>query len=302
VPKLTMTFGLPASGKSTWAKEQVRESNGKIKRVNKDDMRDMIDAGLWSLPNESHILAIRDAVIINSLLAGFSVIVDDTNLEPKHEKRLRELAANGNAEFEIKDFSHVSLAECIKRDLKRDKSVGKGVITSMFNKYFSTAEQPTIEQYNPDSELPWCIIVDIDGTLAHMNGRSPYDWERVGEDAIDRAVLDILNTYSWTSPLLANRMQTDIIIISGRKLLARTETKKWLKKYDVPYKALYMRPEDAVDENGKDLKDTVVKRALFDKYIRDKYQVLFVLDDRQVVVDQWRAMGLKCLQVQPGDF
>lgn len=49
-------------------------------------------------------------------------------------------------------------------------------------------------------------------------------------------------------------------------------------------------------------KDVVIKRELFDRYIRDNYQVLFVLDDRNQVVDMWRELGLKCLQVAPGDF
>ena len=50
-----MTKGLPASGKSTWAKLEVARSKGKTKRINKDDLRDMIDAGTWSKENEKNI-------------------------------------------------------------------------------------------------------------------------------------------------------------------------------------------------------------------------------------------------------
>lgn len=36
--------------------------------------------------------------------------------------------------------------------------------------------------------------------------------------------------------------------------------------------------------------------------IKDKYNVLGIFDDRQQVVDMWRSLGLKCFQVEPGNF
>jgi predicted kinase len=88
-----MTLGLPASGKSTWAKEQVAKSGGQMKRVNKDDMRNMIDGGKYSRGNEKSILAIRDLIIEHYLSVGISVVVDDTNLHPKHKEALKVIAA-----------------------------------------------------------------------------------------------------------------------------------------------------------------------------------------------------------------
>ena len=49
-------------------------------------------------------------------------------------------------------------------------------------------------------------------------------------------------------------------------------------------------------------KDAIVKTELFDAHIRGRYEVLFVLDDRNQVVEMWRVMGLPCLQVAAGDF
>lgn len=57
-----------------------------------------------------------------------------------------------------------------------------------------------------------------------------------------------------------------------------------------------MRPE------GDIRKDSIVKREIFENYIRDYYNIQFVLDDRNQVVEMWRSLGLKCLQVQEGDF
>ena len=47
----------------------------------------------------------------------------------------------------------------------------------------------------------------------------------------------------------------------------------------------------------------VVKRGIFCKEINGKYEISFVLDDRNHVVDMWRkGLGLTCLQVNYDDF
>ena len=55
-------------------------------------------------------------------------------------------------------------------------------------------------------------------------------------------------------------------------------------------------------KNGYNKKDSIVKKEIFDEYIKDKYYVEFILDDRNQVVDMWREMGLTCLQVAEGNF
>ena len=47
--------------------------------------------------------------------------------------------------------------------------------------------------------------------------------------------------------------------------------------------------------------DYVVKKDILDNFIKIS-DVWFVLDDRKSVVDMWRKAGLRCLQVQEGDF
>jgi predicted kinase len=283
--KLIMTVGLPASGKSTWAKEQVLKSGGNIKRVNKDDMREMLDAGKWSKNNEKHILMLRDEIIKHYLFEGLSVIVDDTNLAPKHKKTLQALAKKYGATFETKSFLEVPIEICIERDLHRVASVGEKVIRSMYDNFLKPAPVPS-PVFNPN--LPSVILCDIDGTLAHMGDRGPFEWKRVGEDTLDRtigAVVASLSNYA------------DIIFMSGRDDVCRAETTEWLAKYGFVDRRLFMRPE------GDMRKDNIVKRELYEKYIKDKFNVLLVLDDRNQVVDMWRnELGLKCLQVAEGDF
>ena len=48
--------------------------------------------------------------------------------------------------------------------------------------------------------------------------------------------------------------------------------------------------------------DSIVKAEMYDKYVKDKYHINFVLDDRNQVVKMWREIGLFCLQVADGNF
>jgi predicted kinase len=279
--KLLMLKGLPASGKSTYAKKL--SDDGWV-RVNKDDLRAMLHNGKWSKTNEQQVLKLRDEIIANSLRLGKSVVVDDTNLATKHAARLKELAKEFNATFETKFFD-TSVEECIKRDLGRLNSVGEKVIRDMHRQFL--ASQP--QAYVPPSNAPRAILCDIDGTLALMGERSPFEWGKVGIDTVETVIADIVNTYHDLPDI-------EVVLMSGRDAVCLPETTQWLKDNDIKYDKLLMRPE------GDNRKDSIIKRELFDLHVRDNYNVLFVLDDRNQVVDMWREMGLKCLQVAPGDF
>ena len=134
---------------------------------------------------------------------------------------------------------------------------------------------------------PKAIICDIDGTLALMSGRSPYEWVKVGDDTVNRPVLHLLKNYSGSQ----------VIFVSGRDSVCRASTVDWLfYKAGIANPILFMRAE------GDMRKDSIVKRELFDEHIRDSYDVQFVLDDRDQVVEMWRSLGLACFQVAEGDF
>lgn len=288
---LTMTEGLPASGKSTWAKKQVEQSKGKTKRVNKDDLRAMIDAGVWSKDNEKHILKVRDKLIEHYMSNGFSVIVDDTNLHPKHKKTLQELAEGFQATFEVKSFLDVPLKTCIVRDIKRDNSVGEKVIRQMYNQFV----KPKPAEYQWSESKPTCIIVDIDGTLAHMSGRSPYDYTKVSTDTVDETVREIVWRYAKRD-IQEETPDTYIIVMSGREDACKEDTIKWLEDNQIPYDELHMRA------TGDSRDDRIVKKELYETWVKNRYNVRFVLDDRDRVVEMWRSLGLKVLQVAEGDF
>lgn len=276
-----MLKGLPASGKSTYAKELVSKDHNWV-RVNKDDLRAMMNNGEFSGKLEKQVIRTEREIAENALKLGKNVVIDDTNFNPTHEEYFRQLAKTYKAEFEI-NFFDTPLEVCIERDIKRPNGVGEAVIRKMYNQYL----KPQQAVYEHNKNLRTAIICDIDGTLAHMTDRSPYDWSRVYQDEVDPIIRKLLDTIKY---------KYFIILTSGRDEICREETNKWLRENDVPYGMLLMRPE------GDIRKDSIVKRELFEKYIRPYYNIEFVLDDRNQVVDMWRSLGLKCLQVAEGDF
>lgn len=307
--KLIMLRGLPASGKSTWAKEQVDGGDGRVVRVNKDDLRAMIDNSKWSRGREESILDIRDRIISYYLVLGKTVIVDDTNLDPKHEKGLIEIVdtfnkeyTKGNlddhrvaVEFEIKDFD-IDVDECILRDAGRPNPVGKKVILDMYNRYI----KPRQDKMAWEEDLKDCYIFDIDGTLALMNGRSPYEWDKVGTDKVNEPVRNILDLLYSHKTCIAGEFDVkrkyDIIIVSGRDSSCMGRTQEWLNQYCIYYDYLYMRPE------GDMRKDSIVKEEIYRQNIGGKYNVLGIFDDREQVVKMWRKLGLPVFQVEEGRF
>jgi len=275
------TIGLPASGKSTWAKEKVNKSPNIIKRVNKDELRAMLDNSYFSKGNEKFVLDIQDAIIKAALENGKHVIVDNTHLAPKHEARIRELI-KGLAVLEIVDFRHVPLETCIERDLKRMNSVGEKVIRDMYKQFIAPPRSPK-PAYNP--ELPEAIICDLDGTLALIGDRSPYDAANCERDIVNEPVRSILTKSGKV-----------ILFVSGREDKFKPQTLAWLEKHNISFDAIYMR------KSGDLRKDSIIKKEIYDEFILDKYNVAFVLDDRDQVVRLWRDLGLTCLQVDYGDF
>lgn len=283
--KVILTKGLPASGKSTFAKELLEKYPNQYKRVNKDDLRAMIDNGLFDgKKTENFILKIRDQIILTALAEGKHVIVDDTNLDPKHEAHVRELVKD-KALVEIKDFTSVPLEECIARDQRRSNYVGEKVILGMHKRYLAKAASIDLVPHNP----AWlnCYIFDIDGTLAIRKNRGPFEWEKVGQDEVNEPVAKMLRNFIRTAAL---------IVVSGRDEVCRFETESWLTRNNLPFDYLYMRPQNDMR------KDAIIKEEIYRQHIEGKYNVLAVFDDRNQTVQKWRELGLACFQVADGNF
>ncbi|WP_026997908.1 phosphatase domain-containing protein [Flectobacillus major] len=285
--------GLPASGKSTFAKQLVEKSEGKWKRLNKDDMRAMLDNSVHSRENEQFVEQLRDIMLIEALKHGKNVVVDDTNLWERPIERIQkavnkyEQIFKDKVEIQTKTFD-TTLEVCIERDELRDKKVGSSVIAKMYRQHILSKE----ELYQPieqDDSLPKAIICDVDNTLAVLHERNPHEVYRCEADLLNESVADLLKNY--------HQAGYKIILLTTRDENARRPTTNWLAYNNIAYNALLMRPI------GDSRKDTIVKKELFEQHIQDRFWIKLVLENHPDLVDFWRlVMRLPCFQVNYGDI
>ena len=134
--ELVITRGLPASGKTTWARAWVGAAGGASRvRVNRDDLRAMLYARpVLEFAEEQLVTEAQRASVRALLLAGCSVVVDDTHLQLRHARAWADLALDVGAQFRVVDMD-TSLEECLRRDGARavagEPAVGERALREM---------------------------------------------------------------------------------------------------------------------------------------------------------------------------
>lgn len=287
--RIIFLCGLPASGKTTWALKYVEEHTNTV-RVSKDDIREKYHNGVYSKENEQEVLIIQLAEVVSAINDWKDVIIDNTHLFSNHEKKYRGLAESFDIGFEVVDtFLSVSIAECILRDSKREwkQCVWEKVIRDMARNAWTRDKEASEFAEVIQSFWENSYIFDIDWTLAKMEGRSPHDESRVGEDTLH---IDV----AWILRELA--VNNRIIICSWRSDGCRQLTVDWLEKYEIKYDELFMR------KAGDKRNDAIIKHEILINDIIPKYYVRWVFDDRKRVVKMWRQCGIRAYQVQDGNF
>lgn len=288
--KILVLCGPPASGKSTYAREFIKGKTDWV-IVNRDSIRE--GRGEYWIPSqEDYISDLEEFSIRAAIKRNYNVIIDATNLNPKTQEKWRKIATETKSSIEFKEF-YIPFKEALERDKNRERSVGEKVLKNFYLKYYPDkyAEEISDKRYilEQNKSLPKCIIVDIDGTVAINQGRSPYDLTKVSEDKPNDPLVDLLRILSGS---------IDIIFFSGREgtKQCREDTAKWINdNINIPYQ-LYMRKE-------KDYRpDEVIKEELYNEIIKDNYYCVAIFDDRNRVIKKWREMGLLACQVYEGDF
>lgn len=302
--KLIIMRGIPASGKTTTATKMAK-STPHVVMLNRDIMRETM-LNRWSKTGEKVVKAAQRVAAGSALktMQNVVVIIDDTNIYAKQVDEWRALAARHGAEFQ--EIMHLcDPEEAIERDSKRDKPVGSNVIMRMHKELTKQNDLKNRKEremrnldFSPefDAQLRTAIIVDVDGTLAKMRNRGPYEQELAGSDRLNFPIWRVVE-------LLAKQTQAKIFFVSAREDTYCTVTANWLlSNIDIAtsdYKdsELLMRPA------GDNREDSVIKREIYDQNIKGKYNVLAVFDDRNRVVDMWRDdLHLPTFQVDNGDF
>lgn len=307
-----LTIGLPASGKTTWAKQMVdlgKRIGVDVVRINNDDIRDELFGKDfdWTPALEKQVKATRMARLDQALRDGKWVILDNTYLNMKTLNAMRQFFKEKFPKIPLVevDFRDVPVHTCIDRDHDRQKRgerfVGAGVILKMAHEAGLTDEN---KFKDIDWSLPFAIICDLDGTLALFgNKRNPYDASQC--DLTDEPNLAVLNTLRmYQSGIINDAAEPPslqkIFFFSGRTDKYRAPTERFLLNkcgFDVngdPIFDLHMR------QDGDMTADEIIKEQMYKDHIEGKYNVLFVFDDRPKVVRMWKRIGLPVFNVGSG--
>ena len=134
-----------------------------------------------------------------SLNKNLNVILDATHVREKYINAIiEEFKYEADIDYQLFD---ISLNKAVERDAAREKKVGPEVIKKMYESYKVLIDsfhfqphkklrnRPVIKP-NFKSELPNAVIFDIDGTLAIMGNRSPFEWDKVDRDSLNEIVAD----------------------------------------------------------------------------------------------------------------
>lgn len=313
MPTITLTVGLPGCGKTTWAVEEVRKAKSKTININRDDIRETM-AGThenykFKDDNEKYVTELQYSAADKAALNKWNIIVSDTNLKPSIQTAWKDWAKKNGYTYKEKNFfkdfkaksdkgaeihQYFKIKEFVKQckyyNLLRFKSVPEDVIDRMADSYLYSQMPTVLVQKDYTYDKNEYIIVDIDGTLAHMGSRNPYDESKVMDDEPD---LEVIHSVVAEAQYLGRK----VIIMSGRHDTCKNLTIDWLKMHGVPFDHIFMRAEN---DNRP---DDVVKYELYMNYVAPYYNVVKVYDDRDQVVRMWRKLlNLKVFAVAEGNF
>lgn len=275
-----VTVGVSASGKTTFAKEMEKQG---YRDINRDWIRfNLVKPGAnWSSykfnkTNEDQVTEIQGQMIMESWSNGENIVISDTNLNAGVRTELIKKLRDIGYSTEIHSFP-ITREMAVKRDNLRQNGVGQDIIYRQMQKWYEYTGRIT---YVADESLPKAVIFDVDGTIAQMNGRGPFDWHRVGEDEPREMIIQMLHCYCDRG--------YEIIICSGRDEVCREETIQWLDDHvgHWSWDELHMRKKDDYR------KDNVVKEEIFWTNLAHRYNICGVVDDRPQVVRLWLELKI----------
>ena len=130
---ITLLIGIPGSGKSTWAKEFIKNNPNYI-RINRDSYRLMMQYSQFlDYRGEKLITEMVNSDIDLALKAGYNIILDQTNCKAKYlNEFVNKYKDIVNIEFKVFD---IDVNTAIKRDKNREAMVGEEVIRRIYSDY-----------------------------------------------------------------------------------------------------------------------------------------------------------------------
>lgn len=290
--ELILTVGASCSGKTTWAEEIIRNSSDWV-NLNRDEVRfNTFTKGerswikyKFNNKNEKRVTSIIDSFAVDAVAQGCNIIVSDTNLNLKTRNKWKAFAEQHGYKYSEKVFP-IEWEEARKRNQQREGGISESVLWSQ---YLRMNEYLGRRTYQGTPNKPNAVIVDLDGTIADMDGiRKPFEWDKVGQD---KPKLFVIN-------MLEGLMEQGItpVFLSGRDGCCQEDTYDWIYRniMDTDFHLFMREPNDS-------RKDKIVKEEIFWKYVANNFNVVGAIDDRASVLQLWRELGIKNIIDVSGD-
>jgi predicted kinase len=299
---MVILIGISGSGKSTKAREILRDNMATHVIISRDKIREMMfgytdkTVAEYYERDDLHIVEqlvskYEDTLIKKTLANNLIPIMDNTHLQLKYIEKYYHYGVP--LTFILID---TPLVECVTRQRNRNRVVNSDIIVRQHFELEKLKSKFNFEPYYPNN---WfkpeysiskkdCYIFDIDGTIALKANRNIFDWSRVGEDNVNDQVVKVMH-------YLSQHQNISILVCSGRDGSCYQHTVDWLIKHSIPFDGLYMRTA------GDNRKDYIIKEEMW-KVISNEYNILAMFDDRDQVVNHARKVGFTVFQVADGDF
>ena len=242
-----------------------------------------------------------------------TIILPNTNLNKVHRETLIKNLENNGFYVLIKVFNPC-LNDLLHFNTLRKNKVKNSIIFSMYQSLQHQAEELRADkrvEFITDHDMHdsnRVIICDLDGTIAHIskdkNGtpsRSFFEMDKVKFDEFDSLVYTMVNA-------LVDKFDAELVFLTGRNADCFDQTVEWLdthlEAFSAPGAPGAPGGHRTLQNGGYKLysrllndyrKDYEVKKELYDTFIKDKYEVLAVFDDRPQVVNLWNDLELKTI-------
>jgi predicted kinase len=299
--------GAPASGKSSAARELMRKEPGKWRRINNDALREAMDFGVYSAENEKTLRRTREFLLKDFLKSGFNVVVDNVNAGKRHFEDICKWVASLNIDVQVVEkIFYCPLEELLRRDGERtgNAKVGEKIVERWFkelggnqfknyqvkHEIFTKRTTCAEGEWTPmeqDENLDKCVVYDLDGSMALISHRNPYDASNCIKDTPHKHVVDMCKLHHNTGH--------KVFFFSGREDKHREVTEEWLNiHFGYPYE-LHMRETNNNEDDAK------LKRRLFETHIKNKHCLVAWVDDRLKVCRFVFEAGLPLFRVGSPD-
>ena len=132
MPNLNVLVGLPASGKSYYAKTLLISQNAKVHST--DAIREEFFGDINNQQNNDKVFSTLYQRVKNDLISGYNVVVDSTNISMNKRLTLLNQFRNINCEKVCYLFA-TPYDRCLTQNQQRDRTISPDVIKYMYTNF-----------------------------------------------------------------------------------------------------------------------------------------------------------------------